>query len=536
MSDNKWLDKPYYLPKRSDLYSEDKNEIAEEYYQTLKRKNRINSSSHPLHKDDKDESETSFIQELQKSIENEPDQGIKRCDDQKTYRNQKSNRRSILSQEGNTTTSEHIRNAISEAHEKNMLILPDGSLVSTDGHVTRLNNNIIALGTSGGGKTRSVVIPNILAANESMIISDPKGTLYELYGEYLESYGYRVLRLDLINPERSDGYNPLSYVQSSDEIIRLAHQICYSDGENYKSPDPFWDKADELLITALIAYLVESVKIGQTSCNGLNISEVIRLLELIDANEMEEKHTCVLDRELEYHKRMYRNKTGHESWAFRQWRKFRQTPDRTLDCILITTNAMLARLDTDGIKQMMQKDTMMMEMIGEIPTAIFVEVSDIDRSKDLLANIFYSQAMTELCKIADNQPDYHLKMPVRFILDDFGTTIRIEGFQNMISNIRSRGISAMIVLQSLSQLAHGYGTSAHTIIENCDTLLYMGGNDLETASYIAQRSGKSLKSTIAMPVGMHWQFRRGQDSKICNTIDLSEYSFCSKKQKHIKRN
>lgn len=436
--------------------------------------------------------------------------------------------RSILSQEGNVTDNDCIRNAISEAHRSGNIILPDGSLVSSDGYITRVNNNIIVLGTSGGGKTRSVVIPNILAANESMIISDPKGSLYEQYGEYLESYGYRVSRLDLITPEHSDFYNPLEYTHTSDEVMRLAHQICYADGPAGGNYDPFWDKADELLMTALIAYLTEKTEIDWLERGRKNISEVIRLLEKINANEMEEEHTCSLDKDFETHRRIYKQETQKDSWAYRQWIKFRQTPDNTLNSILITANAALASLDTQGIQRMMKKDNMMMNYIGEYPTAIFVEISDTDRSKDLLANVFYSQAMTELCRLADEQPDHRLKRPVRFILDDFGTTSRIEGFENMISNIRSRGISAMIVLQSLSQLVRGYGQSSHTIIDNCDTLLYMGGNDVDTAEYVSRRSNKSLKSILTMPVGKHWQFRRGQDAKYCDTVDLSAYSFKAK--------
>jgi type IV secretion system protein VirD4 len=191
----------------------------------------------------------------------------------------------------------------------------------------------------------------------------------------------------------------------------------------------------------------------------------------------------------------------------------------------MTANAMLARIDTTGIRKMMSNDNVELCKIGSELTAIFVEISDTDRSKDLLANVFYSQAMSELCRSADNQPDHRLSVPVRFILDDFGTTSNIAGFENMISNIRSRRISAMIVIQSLSQLERRYGESSHTIIDNCDTMLYMGGNDVDTAEYIAKRCNKSLGTILSMPVGRHWQFRRGQKPKFCNTEDLSVYSF-----------
>ena len=424
----------------------------------------------------------------------------------------------------------HTENNIIKAHNFNKLILPDGTLCDTDGRVTRTNNNMIVLGTSGGGKTRSVVIPNILAANDSMIIADPKGSLYKKYRSYLESFGYRVSRLDLIDPEQSDHYNPLAYVSTSDEIMRLAHMISYSNvdtsaGLGVRSPDPFWDRASELMLSALIGYIIESVDIGTMSMNKLNFRELISIMEKIDASEMEDCGTCELDRIMEQHSRDYHAKRNEISWACRQWRKFRQTPEKTFNCILITTNALLATLDTKGVQHMMCRDFMDIGSIGEEPTAIFVEMSDTDRSKDLLANIFFTQAMSELCRCADSQPEYRLKRPVRFILDDFGTTCRIDNFDRMISNIRSRNISATIVLQSLSQLEAGYGESAHTIIDNCDTLIYMGGNDIDTAEYISRRSSRSLKSILAMPVGTHWQFRRGQPPKLCDTVDLSEYRF-----------
>ena len=430
--------------------------------------------------------------------------------------------------------NEQTRAAIFYAHVKKQMILPDGTRCDTDGKQTRINNNVIVLGTSGGGKTRSVVIPNILAAHESMIIADPKGSLFKEYHHYLESYGYRVSRLNLIDPENSNCYNPLAYVSTSDEIMRLAHMICYADGgasagRTVGSYDPFWDRASELFLSALIGYLVEAVEIGVLDTSKRTFTELIRIIEMIDADEMEMHGTCELDKIIESHSKDYCKEKQVESWAFRQWRKFRQTPVKTFNTILITTNALLTTLDTTGVQHLISRDEMMMEYIGVYPTAIFVETSDTDRSKDLLANIFYSQAMSELCRYADEQTDHCLKMPVRFILDDFGTTSRIDNFERMISNIRSRKISAMIVLQSLSQLEAGYGASAHTIIDNCDTLLYMGGNDLDTAAYISRRSAKSLKSTLAMPVGTHWQFRRGQPPKLCDTIDLSEYRYAEKR-------
>ena len=423
-----------------------------------------------------------------------------------------------------------VTNAILLARMGNKMVLPDGSLCDTDGRKTRINNNVIVLGTSGGGKTRSVVIPNILAARESMIIADPKSSLYEECGGYLKRRGFRVLRINLIDPERSDHYNPFACAETSDEVMRLAHLICYSNGGaatggHGGSYDPFWDRASELLLSALIGFLVERDRLSPAKGNGRNVTELMRLLEMIDANEMEDCGTCEFDKLAEEHQKAYLNERKEESWAFHQWKKFRQTPVKTFQSILIVTNAMLATLDTKGMEKLMSVDDLRLESIGTEWTAVFVETSDTDRSKDLLANVFYGQAMNALCSHADAQPEHRLKVPVRFILDDFGTACRIDNFERMISNVRSRNVSVMIVLQSLSQLEAGYGESSRTIIENCDTLLYMGGNDVDTAKYISVRAAKPVKSILSMPVSTHWQFRREQHPKFCDTVDVSEYGW-----------
>ncbi len=165
-----------------------------------------------------------------------------------------------------------------------------------------------------------------------------------------------------------------------------------------------------------------------------------------------------------------------------------------------------------------------LKAIGREKTVVFLGISDTDRSRDTIANVFYSQAMNELCSYADEEcEDNRLPVPVRFILDDFGTNCRIHGFENMISNIRSRGISAMLILQSEAQLAQGYQEGSHTILDNCDTIVYMGGNDVETARMISERSNQPLHKILHMPLAMNWVFRRGSLPKFERPIDLSEY-------------
>ena len=174
-------------------------------------------------------------------------------------------------------------------------------------------------------------------------------------------------------------------------------------------------------------------------------------------------------------------------------------------------------------------NTVDFKAIGQEKAIVFLGISDTDRSKDILANIFYSQAINELCSFADEEcKGNRLPIPVRFILDDFGTNAQIHGFENMISNIRSRDISAALILQSETQLRHGYGESSHNIIDNCDTIIYMGGNDVETARMISERCNQPLLKVLNMPIGTNWIFRRGEQPKFSETIDLSEYCIIEK--------
>lgn len=200
-----------------------------------------------------------------------------------------------------------------------------------------------------------------------------------------------------------------------------------------------------------------------------------------------------------------------DSYAVSTYRKFRIAANRTLKSIIITVNARLGLMDTPEIKKMTGCDEMDIDGIGKRKTAVFVCVSDTDRSMDTLANIFFTQAMNELCTFADKEcKDNVLPVPVRFILDDFATNCKIAEFPRMISSIRSRGISTMLMIQSESQLKACYGNDDKTIIANCDTYVYLGGNDIETAKSVAARSDVPVKKILNMPIGTNWIFRRGQ--------------------------
>ena len=384
--------------------------------------------------------------------------------------------------------------------KNDQLILGEDQYYSMDCYKTKLNNNVLVVGASGSGKTRSIVTPNLLQAYGSYIISDPKGNLYQKYGNYFKKKGYAVHKLDFTDPVNSEGYNFFDYIRSTQDIIKISHMMIQKkEGERHL--DPFWDEAAQLLIQSLIAFLIENGNKRDMSLGGIQ-----KLLELCKINEDNGDSRNGLDVLMEKMKR-----DNPESFAAKSYLKFRVAAGKTLKSILITVNARIGLFDTPEINRMTGTDTIKIHSIGTEKTALFVVISDTDRSMDTLANLFFTQAMNELCLYADKScSDNRLPVPVRFIMDDFATNCRIEEFPRMISSIRSRGISTMIMLQAESQLEGSYGREWSTIIANCDTYVYTGGNDVETAKAVATRCDLPVRKILNMPVESIWIFRRGQ--------------------------
>jgi type IV secretion system protein VirD4 len=212
-----------------------------------------------------------------------------------------------------------------------------------------------------------------------------------------------------------------------------------------------------------------------------------------------------------------------DSYAVKTYKKFRVAASRTLRSILITVNAKLGVYDTPELEHMLEEDDVNISGIGRRKTALFVVVSDTDRSMDGLVNLFFTQAMNELCRYADTKcADYRLPVPVRFIMDDFATNCKIDEFPRMIASIRSREISTTLIIQAESQLSKCYGDDGRTIIGNCDTYVYLGGNDVETAKAVAERCDMPVKKILNMPVGTNWIFRRGEEPRNGVNFKLDE--------------
>ncbi len=404
---------------------------------------------------------------------------------------------------------------------KNKLVLGEDLYYSLDCHETGLNNNVLIVGASGSGKTRGYVVPNLLEASGSYIVSDPKGNLYQMYGEYLKNQGYEVCKVDFTEPEKSAHYNFFNYIRKTQDINKMAHMLVATDKKAYKV-DPFWESSAELLLEAFIAYVLE-----KNDKRKQNLSSVLELTDKMMMDDFSDYSTPLMDQIIKNHGRKH-----PRSYAVKQYNRFRVASNNTLRSIVITLNSKIAHFDTPELQKMMEYDDIDIGSTGKRKRAVFVVVSDNDRSMDALANLFFTQAMNELCYIADKQcQNQTLPVPTRFIMDDFATNCKIEDFPRMISSIRSRGISAMIMIQSEGQLAEGYGNDKQTIIGNCDSYVYLGGNDIDTAEMVSRRCDIPLKKILNMPVGTNWVFRRGQNPINGRTLSLDDYMRLLTKEK-----
>jgi type IV secretion system protein VirD4 len=403
-------------------------------------------------------------------------------------------------------------NSIENEYEDNRMILAKDQYYDLNSIYTKINNNVLVVGPSGSGKTRSVVIPNILQAVGSYIISDPKGNLYDKYNEYLKEKGYRVLRLDFINPEKSIHYNPFNYIHNTRDIIKYSNMLLFSDKNKVNSTEPYWDLAAKELLTSLLSYLIEF-----TPENYHTIENVLRLA--MNCKISENGRKSVTEQLMAIAEQKNPN-----SFAVRKFNQVMVGATKTIQSILVTLTMRLGNLDFPELNDMMLYDEVDITSIGTTKTALFVVISDTDRSMDNIANLFFTQAMNELCYFADNYCENNaLPIHTRFIMDDFATNVQIFDFPRMISSYRSRNISSMLMIQTESQLEQLYGYDKNTIIGNCDTYLYLGGNDLETAEHISKRTNLPLKKILYMPIGTNWIFRRGEEPFNGINFELEDY-------------
>lgn len=362
------------------------------------------------------------------------------------------------------------------------------------------NDHLLVIGGSGRGKTQGVIIPNMLGGGSgSMLVCDVKGYLHQKYGSFFQRQGFQVKVLDFIHPERSCKYNPLFYISDAMDIKRMASLLTYHGEDSLSfSKDPFWDRYAEILFSSLLGYIV--------TCLPKREQSLSTLMQLIYESIAPESVSSILRQKMEVAAMKYPNNT-----FYRQFQMFDAAPSKTKHTILITAYAKIGSLDLEPLHQLLAYDECDILGIAKTPTVFFVKVSDTDRSLDILATLFFTQAFHNLCCFADNQDAFRLPIDVRFILDDFASSIVIPDFPKMLSDVRSRGIAIQMYLQAESQLNAVYPGYGQTILNNCDTFVYLGGNDLETSEDIARRCGRKLTSILHMPYGQCVVMRCGMD-------------------------
>ena len=343
------------------------------------------------------------------------------------------------------------------------------------------NKNILVIGGSGSGKTRFFVKPNLMQMHSSYVVTDPKGTVLVECGKMLKRGKYKIKVLNTINFAKSMHYNPFAYLRSEKDILKLVNTIIVNTkGEGQQSGEDFWIKAEKLYYTALIAYIwYEAPEEEQ------NFAMLIDLIDASEAREDDENFKNAVDLLFE---ELEAENPNH--FAVRQYKKYKLAAGKTAKSILISCGARLAPFDIKELRDLMEYDELELDTLGEQKTALFVIISDTDSTFNFVVSIMYSQLFNLLCDKADDVYNGRLPVHVRMLLDEFANIGQIPQFEKLIATIRSREISASIILQSKSQLKAIYKDNADTIEGNCDTTLFLGGKEKTTLKELEDVLGK----------------------------------------------
>ena len=343
------------------------------------------------------------------------------------------------------------------------------------------NKNILVIGGSGSGKTRFFVKPSLMQMHSSYVVTDPKGTVLIECGKLLQRGGYRIKVLNTINFKKSMKYNPFAYLRSEKDILKLVNTIiANTKGDGEKSGEDFWVKAEKLYYTALIGYIWYEAPDEEK-----NFTTLLEMINASEAREDDEDFQNPVDLMFE---RLEEKDPEH--FAVKQYRKYKLAAGKTAKSILISCGARLAPFDIKELRELMETDEMELDTIGDRKTALFVIISDTDDTFNFVVSILYTQLFNLLCDKADDEYGGRLPVHVRCLLDEFANIGQIPKFEKLIATIRSREISASIILQSQSQLKAIYKDNADTIVGNCDTTLFLGGKEKTTLKEISEILGK----------------------------------------------
>ena len=369
--------------------------------------------------------------------------------------------------------------------QKDSIPLTQHVRLGLDTHKHRRSLNVLVIGGSGAAKTRSFVLPNILTANTNYVITDPKSEVLLATGGYLKEQGYDVRVLNLVNLEQSDGYNPFRYLRDEKDVLKLVNNLIQSTTpKGSHESDPFWTKAETALLQAIILMLFQEAPEYEQ-----NFSMVMRVLEYAEVREEDEGHVSPLDLLFESIERR-----KPDSVAVRQYKVFKLAAGKTAKSILVSTAVRLAPFNLPQIQALTEHDDMDLYTLGEKKVALYAVIPDNDNTFNFLVSLLYAQAFQALYYSADQIHHGPLPRHVRFVLDEFAA-MPLPGFTRELATMRSRSISASVIIQNMAQIKELYKDSWETIPGNCDTILYLGGNESSTHKYVSEMLGKATINT-----------------------------------------
>lgn len=365
-------------------------------------------------------------------------------------------------------------------------ILSQNVYIGLNGKKHRRNLNTLVIGGSGAGKTRFYGKPNIMQCNTSYVILDPKGEILRDTGALLEKEGYIIRVIDLINMNRSHGYNPFTYIKDDKDVLKLiTNLIRNTTPKNSQSTDPFWEKSETALLEALCLYLLNEAPEDEQ-----NFSMIMEMIVAADPKEDDEDYMSPLDYlfyDLE--------KVKPESLAVKQYKIYKQAAGKTAKSILISVGVRLAAFNLGSIASLTCHDELELEKMGERKTALFAVIPDNDSTFNFLIGMLYTQLFQMLYYSADILHNGELQIPVHFVMDEFANVALPDEFDKLLATMRSRQIFVSIIIQNLAQIKALYKDTWESIVGNCDELYYLGGNEQSTHKFMSEYLGKETLDT-----------------------------------------
>ena len=342
------------------------------------------------------------------------------------------------------------------------------------------NKNVLVVGGSGSGKTRFWLKPNLLQCHSSYVVTDPKGTIVLECGNVMLKNGYKVKILNTINFKKSMHYNPFAYVHSEKDILKLVTTLMTNTKGEGSGGDPFWEKSERLLLTALIAYLHYEAPVEEQ--NFATLLEMLNTMQVLEDDEEYQNPVDLLFEELA--------KKKPNSFAGRQYKLYKLAAGKTAKSILISCGARLAPFDIQELRDLTMYDELQLDTLGDKKTALFLIMSDTDSTFNFLISMVYTQLFNLLCDKADDQYGGKLPVHVRCLIDECANIGQIPNLEKLVATIRSREISACLVLQARSQLKAIYKDNADTIVGNMDSQIFLGGSEPTTLKDLSEMLGK----------------------------------------------